>query len=81
MSRTYHRQKLGNLTGTRRFDWSCRCNGGCPYCYDNRFHSDFKNMGKYSHRRETEYEVVQRELDEYYDLMEEMTKEEYFLDH
>jgi len=24
---------------SRRFDASCRCTGGCPYCKNNRLHS------------------------------------------
>jgi DNA repair photolyase len=27
---------------SRRFDLSCRCHGGCPYCYQNRMHSTEK---------------------------------------
>jgi hypothetical protein len=25
--------------GSERFDKSCRCNGGCPYCRSNRLHN------------------------------------------
>lgn len=25
--------------GSRRFDSSCRCHGGCPYCLRNRMYS------------------------------------------
>ena len=25
--------------GSARFDKSCRCNGGCPYCRNNRLHN------------------------------------------
>ena len=24
---------------SRRFDTTCRCHGGCPYCENNRLHS------------------------------------------
>ena len=24
---------------SRRFDITCRCHGGCPYCLGSRFHS------------------------------------------
>jgi hypothetical protein len=25
--------------GSKRFDRSCRCHGGCGYCLDNRMHN------------------------------------------
>ena len=27
-------------TGSKRFDASCRCHGGCDYCRNNRLHRD-----------------------------------------
>ena len=38
---------------SQRFDKTCRCNGGCPYCFDNRFH--YKKIAD---------EKLQQELDE-----------------
>jgi len=29
-------------TDSRRFDSSCKCHGGCPYCENNRTHFDKK---------------------------------------
>lgn len=29
---------------SRRFDKTCRCNGGCPYCYSNRMHKTKKKL-------------------------------------
>lgn len=81
MSRTYHKQKLNNLTGSKRFDYSCRCNGGCGWCYSNRFHSDFMNMGKDAHRRNSEQQVIDRELEEYYIELEELDTEEFYKDY
>lgn len=31
---------------SRRFDWSCRCHGGCSYCRRNRLHFDAKARSK-----------------------------------
>ena len=39
MSRTWHKKREENYRGSRRFDRSCRCHGGCPYCEDNRMHT------------------------------------------
>lgn len=30
--------------GSASFDSTCRPNGGCPYCYSNRTHSDRKRL-------------------------------------
>ncbi len=27
-------------TGSKRFDYSCRCHGSCGYCRGNRLHRD-----------------------------------------
>lgn len=43
---------------SRRFDKSCRCNGGCGYCYTNRFHSEVQRLEKAESTRE---EIVQDE--------------------
>ena len=29
---------------SRRFDKSCRCHGGCPYCLENRMHQQRKEQ-------------------------------------
>lgn len=28
-----------DFRGSERFDKTCRCHGGCPYCLGNRMHS------------------------------------------
>ena len=38
MSRSYKKA----YTKSKRFDKSCRCNGGCPYCYNNRMYQHDK---------------------------------------
>jgi hypothetical protein len=40
MSRTYRKP----YTGSKRFDASCRCHGGCPRCEGNRKHSSRKRQ-------------------------------------
>jgi hypothetical protein len=35
MGRTYRKE----YRESRRFDKSCRCHGGCPYCEENRLHN------------------------------------------
>ena len=30
--------------GSKVFDKTCRCHGGCPYCEGNRLHSTKKRM-------------------------------------
>ncbi len=30
--------------GSRRFDQTCRCNGGCPYCLSNRMHATVQRL-------------------------------------
>lgn len=30
-------------TGSKRFDKSCRCHGGCPYCESNRTYKNKKH--------------------------------------
>lgn len=42
-----HERKKGHRSpywGPRRFDSSCRCHGGCPYCLDNRMHKHRKKV-------------------------------------
>ena len=41
MSRTYRKNKY---TGSKRFDKTCRCHGGCPYCEDNRMYQKKKEL-------------------------------------
>lgn len=43
-----------------RFDMSCRCHGGCAYCYNNRMHSDRKARMKTNPKEQLE------EMDEEY---------------
>lgn len=31
-------------TKSKRFDKSCRSNGGCPYCEGNRMHKHYKKL-------------------------------------
>lgn len=44
MSRTYKKE----YTKSKKFDKTCRCNGGCSYCEDNRLHKHKKqpNLNK-----------------------------------
>lgn len=30
--------------GSKAFDKTCRCHGGCPYCESNRLHSTKKRI-------------------------------------
>lgn len=32
-------RKKNPYRGSRRFDFTCRCNGSCPYCRANRLHN------------------------------------------
>lgn len=41
MSRTRKRA----YTGSKRFDSSCRCHGGCDWCRNNRLHRDQRDRG------------------------------------
>jgi len=36
MSRTWHKKKASHRRGSKRFDKSCRSNGGCPWCAEGR---------------------------------------------
>lgn len=42
MSRSYKK----SYTKSKRFDKTCRCNGGCPYCRDNRLYQINKELEK-----------------------------------
>lgn len=42
MSRTYKK----SYTKSKRFDKTCRCNGGCSYCRDNRLYQTNKQLLK-----------------------------------
>lgn len=53
MSRTRKRP----YTKSRRFDASCRCHGGCPWCESNRAHATRR-------RRLTADEQLQNEVEE-----------------
>lgn len=48
MSRTYKKE----YTKSKRFTKSCRCNGGCPYCLDNRMKSTTIHREKADFTRE-----------------------------
>lgn len=39
MSRSRKKQPY---RASRQFDPSCRCHGGCPWCYGNRMYQDSK---------------------------------------
>ena len=32
--------------GAARFDWSCRCNGGCDYCESSRKYTTYRDFEK-----------------------------------
>lgn len=36
--------------GSKAFSRSCRCHGGCPYCYGNRMHADAKKKAAQKER-------------------------------
>lgn len=40
MSRTFKKP----YQKSRRFDKSCRCHGGCPWCLGNRMHKNTKRI-------------------------------------
>ena len=42
MSRT----RKNAYTKSKRFDKTCRCHGGCPYCLGNRMHKNIKKILK-----------------------------------
>lgn len=44
MSRT----KKKKYTGSKLFDKSCRCHGGCPYCESNRLYQKNKELERTS---------------------------------
>jgi len=46
--------------GSKRFDKTCRCNGGCPYCLGNRMHSTIVRK-----------EIAEEKLRDYYANIEE----------
>ncbi len=37
---TDKKTKNSKYRSSRRFDKSCRCNGGCPYCLSDRMHKN-----------------------------------------
>jgi sulfatase maturation enzyme AslB (radical SAM superfamily) len=47
------RRKKNPYRKSRRFDRSCRCHGGCGYCYQNRMHSTNRRMLAASQRKES----------------------------
>lgn len=42
MSRTYKKP----YTKSKRFDKTCRCHGGCPWCFDNRMYKHNKRINR-----------------------------------
>jgi hypothetical protein len=40
---------------SRRFDFTCRCHGRCPYCYNNRMYGRTKRL-----------QAAQEQMAEYY---------------
>jgi hypothetical protein len=40
------RNKEANLTGSQRFDFSCRNHGSCPWCFNNRMYNTNKRIEK-----------------------------------
>lgn len=42
MARTYKKP----YTKSKRFDTTCRCHGGCPWCLSNRMHKNNKKINK-----------------------------------
>jgi len=44
MSRTWHRKRAAARRGSRAFDTSCRCHGGCPWCLSNRMHRNHRRL-------------------------------------
>jgi hypothetical protein len=54
-SRKYSQRKKDwrkPYTKSKRFDKSCRCHGGCPYCEGNRTHKHKKQEKSAEDRRE-----------------------------
>lgn len=45
-NRKDRRKKFLGAKNSKNFDFSCRCNGGCDYCRDNRQHSTNKRKRK-----------------------------------
>ena len=56
MSRTYKRK----YTGSKAFDYQCRCHGGCKWCLDNRMYQYKK---KISLKEELNYYDIEQQLD------------------
>ena len=44
------KDKRKKYRGSKQFDASCRCNGGCSYCEGNRMHSTRKQKNKVDQR-------------------------------
>ena len=47
-------------TGSKRFDTTCRCHGGCSYCYSNRMYNTIKKIYLLS------IDVKENNVDKYY---------------
>jgi hypothetical protein len=52
----HKKEKRQEYRGSKRWDSSCRCHGGCGYCESNRTHFDKKaRVGANQREQETEY--------------------------
>ena len=47
MSRSY---KKNPYTKSKAFDKTCRCNGKCPYCRDNRMYNTLRKIEATNYR-------------------------------
>lgn len=45
-------------TKSKRFDLSCRCHGGCPYCFGNRYYKHIKRFVESKEEMESIYANV-----------------------
>lgn len=70
----YGKEKRKPYYKSGKYDITCRPNGECPYCKDNRFHSEKIRKMKadyslkeyeYDYDKEYEYEVYKYERDDY----------------
>jgi len=55
MAHKTRKDRRKEYTGSKAFDASCRCHGGCPWCYGNRIYQDLR-----------EREAADQEIAQYY---------------
>ena len=48
MSRTWHKDRVEKIRGSKRWDSSCANHGSCPWCQGNRTFFDTKARDVYS---------------------------------